>query len=60
MSQYGGAHLSLFFLRLPRWPEPDITELQATCDKVIEWAMANLEEAGYIRNFLEVVGASDI
>jgi glycerol kinase len=43
----------------PGWHEHDVTELQAACDKVIERAVANLEEVGYTRNSVKVIGVTN-
>jgi len=42
----------------PGWHEQDASELQAVCDNVIEQAIAKLEEAGYSRKCVKVIGAS--
>ena len=42
---------------LIRWHEHDATEIQQVCDKVVEQAIANLEEAGYKRSSVKVIGA---
>jgi len=40
-----------------RWHEHDATEIQEVCDKVVEQAIANLEEAGYKRSSVKIIGA---
>jgi glycerol kinase len=42
---------------LVRWHEHDAAEIQEVCDKVIEQAISNLEEAGYMRSSVKVIGA---
>lgn len=42
---------------LIRWHEHDATEIQQVCDKVVEQAIANLQEAGYKRSSVKVIGA---
>jgi hypothetical protein len=42
---------------LIRWHEHDATEIQEVCDKVVEQAISNLEEAGYKRSSVKVIGA---
>ncbi|KAH9026525.1 glycerol kinase [Lactarius pseudohatsudake] len=43
----------------PGWHEHDVNELQETCDRVIEQAVAKLEEAGYTRNSVKVIGVTN-
>jgi glycerol kinase len=45
------------FFAFNRWHEHDATEIQEVCDKVIEQAIAKLEEAGYKRSSIKVIGA---
>jgi hypothetical protein len=41
-----------------RWHEHDATEIQEMCDKVIEQAVVKLEEVGYNRSSVKVIGTS--
>ncbi|KAH9052574.1 glycerol kinase [Lactarius vividus] len=43
----------------PGWHEHDVNELQEACDRVIEQAVAKLEEAGYTRNSVKVIGVTN-
>ncbi|KAI0267606.1 hypothetical protein BGY98DRAFT_1091621 [Russula aff. rugulosa BPL654] len=45
-------------LLLP-WHEHDATEIQEVCDKVVEQAIVNLEEAGYQRSSVKVIGVTN-
>ncbi|KAF8256348.1 glycerol kinase [Lactarius quietus] len=45
--------------QLPRWHEQDASELQAACDSVIERAITKLEEAGYTRSSVKVIGVTN-
>ena len=40
-----------------RWHEHDATEIQKACDKVVEQAIAELEEAGYKHSSVKIIGA---
>jgi len=43
----------------PGWHEHDATEIQEMCDKVMEEAVAKLEEAGYTRSSVKVIGVTN-
>ncbi|KAI0272316.1 glycerol kinase [Gloeopeniophorella convolvens] len=43
----------------PGWHEHDATEIQDMCDKVIDQAVANLEEAGFTRDSVKVIGVTN-
>ncbi|KAF8493255.1 glycerol kinase [Russula emetica] len=43
----------------PGWHEHDATEIQEVCDKVVEQAIANLEEAGFKRSSVKVIGVTN-
>ncbi|KAI0264286.1 hypothetical protein BGY98DRAFT_1092080 [Russula aff. rugulosa BPL654] len=43
----------------PGWREHDATEIQEVCDKVVEQAIVNLEEAGYQRSSVKVIGVTN-
>ncbi|KAI0279962.1 glycerol kinase [Russula aff. rugulosa BPL654] len=43
----------------PGWHEHDATEIQEVCDKVVEQAIVNLEEAGYKRSSVKVIGVTN-
>lgn len=45
---------------LIRWHEHDATEIQQVCDRVIEQAISKLEEAGYMRSSVKVIGARHV
>jgi hypothetical protein len=55
---YYSRHLTRPSSPLIRWHEHDATEIQEVCDKVVEQAIANLEEAGYKRSSVKVIGAA--
>ncbi|KAH9967110.1 glycerol kinase [Russula compacta] len=43
----------------PGWHEHDATEIQRVCDRVIEQAVDKLEEAGYKRSSVKVIGVTN-